>query len=72
MQKELLLYYEKMFKDYPDVVDVKTMCKMLGGISSKTGYKLLKEDKIPHLKIGRTFFITKYHILIYLQINVDC
>ena len=27
---------EKMFSDYPDVVTVKQMCSMLGGIGMKT------------------------------------
>lgn len=71
MQNGLLTYYEKMFSKYPDVVDVKTMCKMLGGISTKTGYKLLKENKIKFFKIGRAFYITKFHILSYLQIRDD-
>lgn len=71
METDLLEYYETLFKDYPDVVNVKTMCKMLGGISTKTGYKLLKENKITYFKIGRSFFITKYHILCYLQIRKE-
>ena len=69
MQNDLLTYYEKMFSEYPDVVNVKTMCKMLGGISTKTGYRLLKDNKIKSFKIGRTFYITKFHILSYLQIK---
>lgn len=69
MQNDLLTYYEKMFSEYPDVVDVKTMCKMLGGISTKTGYRLLKDNKIKSFKIGRAFYITKFHSLSYLQIK---
>ena len=69
MQNDLLTYYEKMFSEYPDVVNVKTMCKMLGGISTKTGYGLLKDNKIKSFKIGRAFYITKFHILSYLQIK---
>ena len=33
---------EKIFSEYPDVVSVKQMCVMLGGISMKTAYKLLE------------------------------
>lgn len=69
MQNDLLTYYEKMFSEYPDVVNVKTMCKMLGGISTKTGYRLLKDNKIKSFKISRAFYITKFHILSYLQIK---
>ena len=31
---------EKMFSDYPDVVTVKQMCSMLGGIGMKTACNL--------------------------------
>ena len=69
MQDDLLTYYETLFKDYPDVVNVKMMCKMLGGISTKTGYKILKENKIKYFRIGRSIYITKYHLLSYLLIK---
>ena len=36
-----LTYQGKLFAEYPDVVSVKQMCIMLGGISMKTAYKLL-------------------------------
>ena len=44
------------------------MCKMLGGISVKTGYRLLHEDKIKYFKIGRVFKIPKLYIFEYLHI----
>jgi hypothetical protein len=50
------------------VVNVKQMCKMLGGISIKTGYRILKENKINHFKIRRTYKIPKINILIYLKV----
>lgn len=37
---------EKIFSEYPDVVSVKQMCVMLGGISMKTAYKLLECGEI--------------------------
>lgn len=54
-----------MFKEYPDVVDIKGLCTMLG-ISVKSAYKLINQNKIGHLKIGRSFLIPKYHIISYL------
>ena len=36
--------YLLMFKKYPDVVDVEQMSEMIG-ISTKTAYKLLREDQ---------------------------
>lgn len=60
--------YCLLFKEYPDVVNIKQMCKMLGGISIKTGYRILKENKINHFKIGRAYKIPKISILIYLKV----
>lgn len=59
--------YLVMFKEYPDVVDVEQMSKMIG-ISTKTAYKLLRENKIQHFKIGRTYKIPKLNILLYINV----
>ena len=59
--------YRVMFKEFPDVVDVEQMSQMLG-ISTKTGYRLLQENKIMHFKVGRTYKIPKLHILAYLNV----
>ncbi len=60
--------YIMVFKEYPDVVNVDQMCRMLGGISIKSGYRMLHENKIKHFKIGRTYKIPKLYILEYLKI----
>lgn len=57
-----------MFKDYPDVVNVEQMCEMLGGISAKTAYKLLRSGAIKSLIVGRRYRIPKLYLLEYLQI----
>lgn len=59
--------YLVMFKEYPDVVDVEQMSEMIG-ISTKTAYKLLRENKIQHFKIGRTYKIPKLNILLYINV----
>ena len=46
--------YRLMLKDYPDVMDIGQMCEALG-VSTKTGYKLLKDGKIEYLKIGLSY-----------------
>lgn len=56
-----------MFKDYPDVVTIPELCEILGGISSKSAYKLLQANRIPHFKIGRAYKIPKVHVFAYLQ-----
>ena len=43
--------YDLMFQNYPDVVNVQQMCEMLGGISTKSAYKLLQANKINHFRI---------------------
>lgn len=60
--------YKLLFREYPDVVDVEQMCRMLGGINVKTGYRLLKDRKIKSIMIGRQYRIPKIYIFEYLEI----
>jgi len=57
-----------MLMEYPDILSFEHMCKALS-ISPKTGYKLLRDNKIVHLKVGRAYRIPKTHILTYLMIG---
>ncbi|MCI5976904.1 MAG: helix-turn-helix domain-containing protein [Candidatus Faecousia sp.] len=57
-----------MFRDYPDVVTAEQMCQMLGGISIKTGYELLRTKKIKSFTVGRSYRIPKAFILEYMGI----
>lgn len=57
---------ERLFSEYPDVVNIRQMCTMLGGISPKTAYRLLEDGDIRHLKIGKSFKIPKVCIIEYL------
>ena len=43
------------------------MSKALG-ISTKTGYRLLRDNKIEHLRLGRTYRIPKTHLLTYMRV----
>lgn len=36
--------YKLMLKEYPDVLGIDQMCEILG-ISTKTGYRILREGK---------------------------
>ncbi|WP_455501966.1 helix-turn-helix domain-containing protein [Gemmiger sp.] len=44
------------------------MCEVLH-ISTKTGYKLIHDEKVQAMKIGRSYRIPKAHLLAYLQIG---
>ena len=59
--------YNVRLRDYPDVLNIDQMCEILG-ISTKTGYRLLKNGVINSLKVGRTYRIPKVHVLTYLRI----
>ena len=56
-----------MLKKYPDVLKIKQMCEALGGMSTKTGYKMLREGRIGSVKVGREYRITKVDIIDYLM-----
>lgn len=58
--------YASMLTEYPDLMDIHQMSSALG-ISTKTGYKLIREGKIIALKIGRTYRISKMHLLMYIN-----
>lgn len=52
----------------PDVMTITEMCDLLG-VSTKTGYQLLRSGEIVAFKIGRTYRIPKLHIMDYLKIS---
>ena len=37
------------------------------GISTKTGYKMLREGKIQSIKVGREYIVTKLDLIDYLM-----
>lgn len=57
---------DRLFANYPDVVNVDQMCVMLGGIGKKTAYELLKRGTIHYVKIGKSFKIPKIYVIEYL------
>ncbi len=58
--------YSIMFTNYPDIVNIEQMRKMLGGIGVTLAYKLLKQRKIKSMKIGREYKLPKSCIIQYL------
>ena len=61
--------YKTMFTEYPDVVNIEQMRKMLGCIGLTLAYKLLQEKVIHNIKIGREYKIPKVAIIEYLIKN---
>ena len=62
--------YETVLKEYPDILTVDEMSKALG-VSSKTGYQLLRDNKVEHLKVGRAYRVPKAHLLSYLRLGMQ-
>lgn len=58
---------QRMFENYPDVVEVDDLRRMLGGISRKLAYRLLADQEIKSVRIGRTYKIPKLCIIEYLM-----
>ena len=59
--------YSVMLREYPDVMNIEQMSQALG-VSTKTGYGLLKSGKVACLKVGRAYRIPKVHLLTYLKV----
>ena len=57
---------QSMFENYPDVVEVEDLRKMLGGISKRLAYKLLAEQEIRSVRVGRAYKIPKICVFEYL------
>jgi excisionase family DNA binding protein len=58
--------YRSVLKEYPDILTVEEMSRALD-VSTKTGYKLIRENKIECIKVGRSYRIPKAHLLAYMH-----
>lgn len=59
--------YSIMLREYPDVMNIEQMSQALG-VSTKTGYGLLKSGKVACLRVGRAYRIPKVHLLTYMKV----
>ena len=59
--------YRAVFKEYPDILDVKQVSALLS-VSTKTVYRLLHEGTIDSLKVGREFRVPKVNVMKYVKI----
>lgn len=59
--------YTLMFTDYPDIVNLVQMRKMLDGISNTLAYRMLREKKIKSKKVGREYKIPKVNVIKYMM-----
>lgn len=62
----------QMFEKYPDVVEVDDLRVMLGGISKKLAYRLLADQEIKSVRVGRSYKIPKICVIEYLMGEEMC
>lgn len=55
-----------IFADYPDVVSIEDLTKMLR-IGKNKAYELINTNKIQSIKIGRKHIIPKFRVIEFLQ-----
>ena len=60
--------YRVMLRDYPDVMNIEQVSQILG-VSTKAGYKLIRDGQLCCLKVCRTYRIPKVHLLEYLCVG---
>ena len=59
--------YPSVLTSFPDVLTVEEISQALH-VSTKTAYRLVRENKIQFIKIGRSYRIPKAHLLTYLEL----
>ena len=65
-KSEIKDLYSVMFPEYPDVVNVEQLSEMLGGVSTKTVYRLLKKGEIQSKYVGKRYLIPKLYVIDYI------
>lgn len=59
-------YYEKKFAAYPEVVDVPTFRKMLGGVGDSFARRLIHEGRVKFTFIKPHYWIFKSSVIDYV------
>ena len=54
-----------MFKEFPDVVSVSQLAKMLN-IGKSSAYDLLQNNRIHHVRVGKKYIIPKTAVLAFI------
>jgi excisionase family DNA binding protein len=71
MENNIKQMYRLLFREYPDVLDVEQVGKILN-VSRKTVYRLLKSGALSKIKVGREYRVPKIMLTQYFfRENVD-
>ena len=66
MEANMSTLYHDIFKDYPDIMDVRQVSELLN-LCEKTVYKLIRSGSLPSMRVGRKHRITKLNLFKYMQ-----
>ncbi|MDL2294736.1 helix-turn-helix domain-containing protein [Ruminococcaceae bacterium OttesenSCG-928-D13] len=56
----------ELLSQYPDVLNFNQLCEILQ-IGRDSAYRLLKENKIKHARVGKKYVISKLSIFAFLH-----
>ena len=70
MNETKTVYEKMMFADYPDIVDIGDLQKMLG-IGRKAALELAKHPQIHGVIVGNRFRIPKINVIRYMLSDVE-
>ena len=59
----------EIYKEYPDVVTIEQLMKMLN-IGKNKAYELIKNKTIPTVRIGKKYIIPKVSVIQFLSNNI--
>lgn len=60
-----LIHYRAMFRHYPDALTPDQVREMLG-IGRRLTYELLRDGRIPNVRVGRLYRVPKTAVIEYL------
>ena len=67
IKENTLEYYNLIFKDFPDVVNVKQLKQMIPDTGNNKIYKLLKTGEIYSKRIDKKYKIPKISVISYIM-----
>ena len=70
MTEKATAYEKMMFADYPDIIGIKDLQKMLG-IGRKAALELAKHPKIHGVIVGNRFRIPKINVIRYMLCDAE-
>lgn len=63
-------HYRVMFRDYPDALTPRQVQEMLG-VGQRLAYTLLRDGKIPSIRMGKLYRVPKVAVINYLCRNAE-